>query len=613
MSSKGSNLFRILSFISSIIVLPICLGGQAQDLCKGNLGANIFEDGSFGKGNDPILMSNPDIAPGYRFVTYIPNDGEYTIAKNTSNLNLYSTWLSVGDRTGDDGYIMVVNASYLPGVFYEKEIKSLCPNTLYEFSAEVINLIKRGVGNHILPNIAFLIDGQIKYSTGPVPQNEQWNKVGFSFVTGPDQQSLKLTLRNNAEGGVGNDLALDNISFRACGPKSFIDAETDRTIYKCKDGAPFNILADVGVSDQFLIWQISTDGLNWKEIAKGKTKEINHNQFVPGNYYYRYLTAGNAANIDNEKCRVISDQLLIQVLQDEFNIKDTICSEKTYLFGDTLLTHQGNFDRYFKSSLGCDSLVHLSLVEVKPNNYNLKPIFNDPNCFGENSGTINVFGAFGGYPPYVNQVFNDEMKIVTDLNKLVAGTYKLRSTDKFACVVEETIVLNQPHAFTIATSSDTMIDLGTIVHLDINSSYDDIEVNWKGNELSSNDMRLDYRPNQSGLVIVSAQNERGCEASDSIYFTIDENIKIYYPNILSRHGENSSFGFTSFHDVIEAIDMFEVYDRWGNVICVKKAAEPGNLVDASAFSSPGVYTFIAKIRLLNGQAYVKTGTINFVY
>ena len=45
-----------LTFLSSVL--------QAQ-VCTGTLGANIFQEGSFGEGTANLLSPNPGIAPGY--------------------------------------------------------------------------------------------------------------------------------------------------------------------------------------------------------------------------------------------------------------------------------------------------------------------------------------------------------------------------------------------------------------------------------------------------------------------------------------------------------------------------------------------------------------------
>lgn len=208
------------SIITILFLFTICYNPCAQGICEGNLGENIFEKGDFGSGPPTIVNINPSIAPGYLYTTSVPADGFYTVCSFTGALNgLYPTWIAINDNSNDpNGYMMVVNASFDPGVFYEEEVEGLCENTLYEFSADIINLIKVGTANHIDPNVSFLIDGVEVYNTGTIPKTERWRQYGFSFITTATQSSITLTLRNNAPGGIGNDLALDNISFRPCGP-----------------------------------------------------------------------------------------------------------------------------------------------------------------------------------------------------------------------------------------------------------------------------------------------------------------------------------------------------------------------------------------------------------
>ena len=217
---------QIHSLYISFLLLFFAVALQAQDpICDGNLGENIFEDGDFGSGIANILSPDPNIAPGYNY-TFLgpPNDGLYVITNNTGAWpGLFPTWLAIQDNSSDpQGYMMVVNASFNPGLFYEQIIDDLCENTVYEFSADVINLIASGVSGHIAPNVSFLINDEVRFTTGDIPQNNQWNTYGFTFETIPGQTTVKLSLRNEAPGGIGNDLALDNITFRACGPQALI-------------------------------------------------------------------------------------------------------------------------------------------------------------------------------------------------------------------------------------------------------------------------------------------------------------------------------------------------------------------------------------------------------
>ncbi len=176
---------------------------------------NIFEEGDFGSGEDIFFQEDPGIAPGYIYTAGPPQDGFYTISNNLGNWpELFDCWLPAQDNSNDpNGYMMVVNATVEPGIFYEEVVDNLSENTEYEFTADILNLISTEC-DLMDPNVAFLIDGVSQFETGPIVESNGWMTYGFSFTTAPGQTSVQLSLRNNAPGGEGNDLALDNITFR---------------------------------------------------------------------------------------------------------------------------------------------------------------------------------------------------------------------------------------------------------------------------------------------------------------------------------------------------------------------------------------------------------------
>ena len=103
--------------------------------CEGTLGDNLFDDGDFGAGAINIPNQDPGIAPGYNYVTFgPPNDGQYVITNNTGAWSgLYPTWIKIRDNSTDpNGYMMVVNADFSPGVFYEQEISEFYQYNLLE-------------------------------------------------------------------------------------------------------------------------------------------------------------------------------------------------------------------------------------------------------------------------------------------------------------------------------------------------------------------------------------------------------------------------------------------------------------------------------------------------
>ena len=70
----------------------------------------------------------------------------------------------------------------------------------------------------------------------PVSGSPTWLQYGFLFTTPADNAQIVLRLRNNAPGGQGNDLALDDIAFRPCGAKITVDIQNSAadTIEVCE-------------------------------------------------------------------------------------------------------------------------------------------------------------------------------------------------------------------------------------------------------------------------------------------------------------------------------------------------------------------------------------------
>lgn len=307
---------RIL--ISIFFFLNSCIIVHAQ-LCTGSLGDPVVNI-TFGNGTDVSGFT----APGYSFTTEpCPHDGSYTIVTSSSGC-FGSTWHSVpGDRTGG-GAFMLVNASNEPGDFFVSAVTGLCPNTTYEFSSWVLNILSRTGGGN-MPNITFKIEtpsGVLlgSYNSGDIPQTPVpiWKQYGFYFTTTTATTDVVIRLTNNAPGGIGNDLALDDITFRPCGPSlfSFITNSNSGNIDVCVNEQPvydFDAVLSPGFISPVLQWQLSTDtGKVWKDITGQTNLLFQRSPTLAGNYWYR-ITVAEAGNIGIPQCRVASNVLKITV------------------------------------------------------------------------------------------------------------------------------------------------------------------------------------------------------------------------------------------------------------------------------------------------------------
>ena len=144
------------------------------------------------------------------------NDGSYALVPGVDTT--YGSWWHTGaDHTPGDtnGRAMLVNADFVAGKFFSKSFTGLQVGSKYDFSAWITNA--NNAGSAILPNVKFqVIDpatGTVlaTFDTGNLPNQASlvWTRYALSFTA--LQSTVRLELVNNAPGGGGNDLALDDV------------------------------------------------------------------------------------------------------------------------------------------------------------------------------------------------------------------------------------------------------------------------------------------------------------------------------------------------------------------------------------------------------------------
>ncbi len=316
-------MLRFTAFFNYCCILLACCfystNSHAQ-LCTGSLGDPVVNI-DFGNG----YGSNTGYTPTNAYVytsDQCPNDGYYTITRSTSNC-FGNTWHTVSsDHTGN-GAFLLVNATYNPGDFIVTRVTDLCPNITYEFAAWILNVMKPN-GND--PNITFTIEtesGTIlqQYSTGDIPEtgSPTWKQYGFYFTTPVNNPVIILRMKNNAPGGYGNDIAMDDITFRPCSAvllSSHISGGSNDTVHVC-EGASGSYNMNGMVTGTFVNpvyqWQLSTDsGKKWKDINGASNLNYTARPVAAGAYWYRF-TAVESASSANTSCRVASNYTVVNI------------------------------------------------------------------------------------------------------------------------------------------------------------------------------------------------------------------------------------------------------------------------------------------------------------
>jgi gliding motility-associated-like protein len=309
--------------LNLLFCLLLSLFAAAQT-CSGGLGDPIVNV-NFGSGTG----FGPALAPGITNMNYQNSgcvlDNAYEIVNSVSGCYT-GDWVTINsDHTGNpNGYFMLIGASDQPSDFFVQTVNGLCGSTEYQFAAWVVNMASHS--GEILPDITFgieLTDGTLIQSleTGGIPwySTAMWQQFAFNFTTPPGVTTVVLRMRNNAPGGYGNDLSLDDITFRAAGPSVNVSiaGHPGDTVTLCSD--PANSLQFLGTvascySSTAYQWQQSVDnGNSWSDISGASNTNYTTNLTTAGSYLYR-LTSAQTGNIGVTTCEVSSVPDTIAIL-----------------------------------------------------------------------------------------------------------------------------------------------------------------------------------------------------------------------------------------------------------------------------------------------------------
>jgi hypothetical protein len=371
---------------------------QPMSLCANATGVNMSQEFGGTFGNGITLNRTTDLAyqiPGYTYVNINSlqglGDGQYSIVKNISprsGTNRLADrvgscvaalpsqlacaqrmhgghWDVDGDHSGttnsigniplaegsNGGYMLMVNADYVASESYRQTINNLCPNTYYEFSAWVRNICATcgndytTGGNYsptrtpgVLPNLTFALDDLDRYNSGEMAYGIGWVKKGFVFVTGPTQNQATFSIRNNSQGGGGNDWVIDDISVATCLPNMSYSPTLNPVVCQGNAFTIRDTIRSYFNNYRHHQWQRSTDGgVTWTDLGVARDSTP---VFIAGAWQYittytippafstaandgdlyRVLVATTNLNLSNVNCRVTDGISFISVTVEDCGI-----------------------------------------------------------------------------------------------------------------------------------------------------------------------------------------------------------------------------------------------------------------------------------------------------
>lgn len=247
---------------------------------------------------------------------------------NGSNCIHDPIW-KAADHTGDGGYFLAVNGApdiTKSPIFYQIKSIPVCIGSVYEFSAWVINMMPPGGKTNAAPNISFVVNGLDTIATsGHIPYDRQWHKVGGQFVATTSTVDLKVI--NSTFIASGNDLGLDDISINVV--KSQITVSGPAFTTEGNTVTPVFTVTDPSSTNTYYKLQVSKNGsVSFTDLQNGT---LTYNNGVAifnydiinastdlsmpnanGNIY-RLVVATTTDNLANPDCNYFNDYKLVVV------------------------------------------------------------------------------------------------------------------------------------------------------------------------------------------------------------------------------------------------------------------------------------------------------------
>jgi gliding motility-associated-like protein len=638
-------------FFTALFLL-ISFSGTAQ-LCQGSLGDPLVNI-TFGAGFNPG-PSLAAAATGYQYVSGdCPSDGYYTVRSNTTNC-FSSSWHSLSsDHTGNtNGYFMLVNASIQPSAFYIDTVRGLCGNSTYEFAAWIINVIlpQSCNGNSNQPNLSFTIektDGTVlqTYNSGNIPPSSSpiWKQYGFFFTTPPAGSDIVLRIVNNAPGGCGNDLALDDITFRPCGPQltPSITGQTSTTANICEGSAQsfnFNCFISAGFNNPVFQWQQRFNNGAWSDIPAATTTSLSVN-FIPtnaiGQYDYR-LSVAESGNMGSAPCRISSTPISVIVnakpVATASNNGPVCNGSKLTLTGgggslytwigpnsfsasgasvdiNTIqLAQAGTYSVLVTSAAGCSNSAS-TIITVNPSPVAGTTFTDTSICV---KGKVSLLASGGGTYQWLPTTGLSSSTIFNPIASPDSTTqYLVLVSNAFGCT--DTAFVNvKVYSQAIANAGpDKTIILGGTATLSgtVLGSYQSFF--WSPITDMNNPLILQplVKPSADAMYVLTVQSNNGCgTTTDTVLVKLFKGI--FIPNAFTPNndGKNDTWNIPA----LDAYPNFElwVFNRYGEVVF--KNSHLNKAWDGSYKANPlptGAYPYLIKLNVAN---QILKGTVMIIH
>jgi gliding motility-associated-like protein len=284
------------------------------------------------------------------------------------------------------------------------------------------------------------------------------------------------------------------------------------------------------------------------------------------------------------------------------------------MYSDTLVTDQG-----------CDSIITIDLWigDIQAD----WQLF-DPTCPDQLTTDLQIDSLSYSAPFLMIRNQLDTIVISdfpTRISDFPEGSNSFVFLSSDSCISEEFTVdierLQEPEIRILGPSEVGVCDPATSFRLETSMPG---EVQWSAPASLSCDTCLttSLNPDSSGTIRVEFIAENECVATEAFFVQVNGigDVQYFIPNVFSPNGDGINDYFTMFtgHGEVDQVELFEIYDRWGNRLFQRKNFFPSheslgwNGTYQGSPLSTGVYVYHILYRYCDGSTHRIHGSVTLV-
>ncbi len=251
----------------------------------------------------------------------------------------------------------------------------------------------------------------------------------------------------------------------------------------------------------------------------------------------------------------------------------------------------------------------------------------DPECFGDTDGFINIVNMVGGTPPYLYSFDGQALTTNPFITNLPPGNYPIEVEDSEGCTWTTEITIDAPEEIGLGLGIDIDIQMGEDLIIDAGINLNDGEIDtliWTPFDSLNclDDICRSIRVEDLFLttnVSATVIDTNGCSATDNLLVRVKKDRNVFIPNGFTPDDDGTNDFANIFTGTgVERINYFYIYDRWGETVYQSNNFEPnlpkggwdGKLKGVTM--NPAVFVYQAEVLFIDGHVELYTGDITLM-